>query len=449
MALTIQNYLENCTAVINPSTVETNSNVFITITANNGYVLNNMPFFYISLSGFQVSKRFENFSYNNDKTVATININLATEFTTTQQNNLQYLRLYGQAQQLPTNIIDVEIETANNCNVLAPTSVDTLNEKLSITITANENYIFQTAPYIDVYGVDVNDRYYLELNTENTEATINFNFSDFYNEPYLSDLRGVSIVANAAPNITYRNYGAINVYVVNYQNLNDFANQRFSYVNNEKINLGDFIISLKNFYFNIDNNKLLPTTIKCGNHETNINAFTPVENIFEFDFGTITILPTYNNILDYQREMKIFLPFYGFANFSNDYINKEINLKYFIDIVSNKGVAKLIHNNIILETFDLTPTLDINFKYLNYFDLNNNTVNLQSLEPYVYIKSYNGFVPTDNADDNENITLYGMPQETFIKIKRIRRLYTYSNDYLFSKEEFDMLENELKNGVFI
>lgn len=448
MALTIQNYLENCTAVIEPSTVEKNSNVFITITANNGYVLNNMPFFYISLSGFQVSQRFENFTYNVDKTVATININLATEFTTTQQNNLQYLRLYGQAQQLPTNIVDVEIETANNCSVTAPTSVDTLSENLTITITANENYIFETPPRLTITGGGIEDNFNFVLSEDSKTATINFIFSDHYESSELGDILGIFVNATANPEIIYRNYGAINVYKVNDTILNQFAAKRFQTTQLEKINLGDNVITLKKYFFNISNT--VPNNIKCANYDTLISASTPLENIFIFDCGNITILPEQNNALDFENEMQIFLPFYGFANFSNDYINKEINLKYYINIVTAKGEIKLFYNNICVESWQITPCIDVNFKFLNYDNLENNSNDLKGLIPYIIVKRFNGFCSAFNSDNRNVVRINTLTTNKFYKFDNVTNL---NLPYLVNKSaletEYNLIIQQLKDGVFL
>lgn len=447
MALTIQNYLENCTAVIEPSTVEKNSNVFITITANSGYILDNMPFFYISLSGFQISQRFENFTYNTDKTVATININLATEFTTTQQNNLQYLRLYGQAQALPTNIVDVEIETANNCNVTAPTSVDTLNENLSITITANENYIFETPPRLTITGGGIEDNYNFVLSSDSKTATINFIFSEHYESSDLGDILGIFVNATANPEIIYRNYGAINVYKVDDNILNQFATKRFQITQVEKINLGENVINIKKYFFNITNT--VPNNIKCANYDTLINASTPLENIFIFDCGNITILPEQNNALDFENEMKLFLPFYGFTDFSNDYINKEINLKYYINIVTAKGEIKLFYNNICVESFEITPCIDVNFKFLDYDNLENNSNDLKGLTPYVLVKRFTGYCSAFNSD-NRNIIIRNLTNNKFYKFDNITNL---NLPYLANKSaletEYNLIIQQLKDGVIL
>lgn len=448
MALTIQNYLQNCTAVIEPPTVEKDSNVFITITANNGYVLDNMPFFYISLNGWQVSQRFENFTYNENKTVATININLATEFTTTQQNNLQYLRLYGQAQALQTNIVDVEIETANNCNVTAPTSVDTLNENLSITITAYENYIFETPPQLTITGGEIEDNYNFVLSEDSKTATINFIFSDHYESSELDDILGIFVNATANPEIIYRNYGAINVYKVNDTILNQFAAKRFQTTQLERINLGDNVITIKKYFFNISNT--VPNNIKCANYDTLISASTPLENIFIFDCGNITILPEQNNALDFENEMQIFLPFYGFANFSNDYINKEINLKYYINIVTAKGEIKLFYNNICVESWQITPCIDVNFKFLNYDNLENNSNDLKGLTPYVIVKRFNGFCSTFNSDNRNVVRIDTLTKNKFYKFDNVTNL---NLPYLVNKSaletEYNLIIQQLKDGVFL
>lgn len=446
----VQNYLVNATT--NITTVNPTDNLNIVITANQGYEFTNESNLYVNVAGYRISDRYTNFTYSNNNTVASININLKQIYIDDDvpPSDLHYLRFYGTAQAVHVNTPDVIIDRQENCTINAPSEIP-VNSILNITATANENYIFETAPYITISGAGISplqNKFYLTLSNDNKTATISFDFSEHYTESELNDITIIGIFAVAAPEIVYRNYGAINVYKVNDNILNQFAAKRFTDGQQlTPLNLGDNVITIKKYFFNIS--ETVPNNIKCANYDTLINAATPLENIFIFDCGNITILPVQNNALDFENEMQIFLPFYGFANFSNDYINKEINLKYYINIVTAKGEIKLFYNNICVESWQITPCIDVNFKFLNYDNLENNSNDLKGLTPYVLVKRFNGFCSAFNSD-NKNVRINTLSRGNFYKFDNITNL---NLPYLASKSaletEYNLIIQQLKEGVIL
>lgn len=446
----VQNYLKNATT--NITTVSPTDNLNIIITANAGYRFESDSNLYVNVSGWRISDNYTNFTYSNDNTVATININLKQIYIDDDvpEDDMYYLRFYGTANAISINTPDVVIDKQENCTINAPTEI-AINSILDITATANENYIFEIAPFITISGAGISplqNKFNLTLSDDNKTASISFNFSEHYNESELNDITVIGITAIAAPEIIYRNYGAINVYKVNDNILNQFAAKRFTDGQQlTPLNLGDNVISIKKYFFNINNT--VANNIKCANYDTLINAATPLENIFIFDCGNITILPEQNNAIDFENEMKIFLPFYGFADFSNDYINKEINLKYYINIVTAKGEIKLFYNNICVENFEITPCIDVNFKFLNYDNLENNSNDLKGLTPYILVKRFTGFCSAFNSD-KRNITIKNLTANKFYKFDNIINL---NLPYLANKSaletEYNLIIQQLKEGIII
>lgn len=112
------------------------------------------------------------------------------------------------------------------------------------------------------------------------------------------------------------------------------------------------IVSCKVFPFSIDSNP--DTSIVLGNVDTGIfgNPINENEN-FIINVGNFKIPKKYGNWLDYEMtQIGIFLPMSGFHELStNEYMNKTLNVKYYIDIIT--GVCKIVlyADNIAVEEF--------------------------------------------------------------------------------------------------
>lgn len=112
------------------------------------------------------------------------------------------------------------------------------------------------------------------------------------------------------------------------------------------------IVSCKVFPFSINGNA--DTSIILGNVDTGIfgNPINENEN-FVIDVGNFKIPKKYGNWLDYEMtQIGIFLPMSGFHELNtNEYMDKNLNIKYYVDIVT--GVCKIVlyANGIAVEEF--------------------------------------------------------------------------------------------------
>lgn len=290
--------------------------------------------------------------------------------------------------------------TLENCGVTPDLETITETDEVTIILTANENYEFVTRPYIIIWGVGQSQLFF-DIIENGAKATLNVNFDDY-------NINVVDLYAVAEPKTAYKDFGAINVYKVGFTELNNFALKRYLTQSQtiddqkiiNKIDLGDYIISLKRFY-----NDLGQTTanvIHAANYDTEINAQTPLNDIIEINFGNLNIPEFNENDIDYLYDINIFLPFIGLQSLNKDLAGKTIKLKYEINILSGKGSAKIflveteiienkeVTNEILLNIFDCEPYDEVIFKPpTNAY--NNTTLNFRSsygFEPYIIIKYF-------------------------------------------------------------
>lgn len=428
--------LTNCTA-------DTNYLDSLTASDTANFVLTAVSGAYFSSSNRPtlVGTRLDNSTY-------TLTLNLRNSNTEAYINNIPMSNL--QSYVLNGNAIKNLIEFDNNLNNCTSTNdfenigeLDTVNFEL----IADSGYIFEVAP---VLQISIAGSGITELNftiTENsTKAVLTVDFSEY------EDILICGIVATADPSVNYRNYGSINVYNVDFNILNSFAALR--YVNETQTgynvlkDYADYVISLNRFYFPITNT--LPNVIKLANYDTNINANTPLNDIITLDFGNVTI-PQYNaDICDYETEIKLLIPFYGFYNISNDYIGKTIFLIFDVNIINGKGIAKLICDNIIFDCINIEPCTEVLFKpkiNMNINTENLNARNLYGLTPYLYVKYF----------DSENQNIYNVDNERkilnevngFAKVNEIilNQSILTAAQFITDSEKTELL-NILQNGVY-
>lgn len=428
--------LTNCTAdteYLNSLTENDTANFVLTANAGGYFSSSNRP----KLTGV----RLDNSTYT--LTLNLRNSNIEAYINNIPLSNLQSYTLTGSAI-LPLIEFDNNL---NNCSSENDFENIGENDTVNFELTANEGYIFEVAPVlqISISGSGITELNF-NITENNTKAVLTVDFSEY------EDILICGIIANAVPAVSYRNYGTINVYNVDYNILNEFAALR--YVNETETgynvlkDYGDYILSLNRFYFPITDT--LPNVIKLANHDTNINATTPLNDIYTLNFGEVYI-PTFNaDICDYETEIKLLIPFFGFYNISNDYIGKTINLIFEVNIINGKGIAKLICDNIVFDCINIEPCTEVLFKpkiNMNINTENLNARNLYGLTPYLYIKYFDSENKNIYNVDNERKTLNEITG--FAKINEIilNQSVLTSSQYITDNEKTELL-NILQIGVY-
>ena len=338
----------------------------------------------------------------------------------------------------------------SNCTTNAPEYITDTDTSINITATANENAVFNVAPYIHYFDWQGQLHEILfEVSSDKKTANAVFNVQSIGFE----NIQSIRITADAEVITPYSGkYGTINVYCVSNENLEEFSTKRFIHVSNDmqvnEIDLGKYVSALRKVYIEIV--EVANDVIKCGNYNTNIAVKTPLNDLFTFDCGYITI-PSHNgNITDFETQINIFLPFVGFITLSAEYVGKKIYLEYVCNLITANAVAKLYCDDICFDVYECNISNDIIYKTsdtenelknVGSIDFNMNV--LKGLTPYAVVKyfdSTNNHLYNSACEREQISNIHG-----FAKLEELKNF----NSDTITKSEKDLLIKLLADGVII
>lgn len=303
------------------------------------------------------------------------------------------------------DVVDI-IQTLTNCTVDTPIPeyVESgVPYTLKVTLIANDNTEFSTDKipkflYVDESG-HTNKKVFI-ISEDKKTAT---------GEIDLGEWQEITIEAEANPvEVVGQQHGAINVYLVTLDELEQFSAKRFvkgkeidGTVIYETIDLGAYVNRIRRVYTNIGASST--DVIRCGNYNTDVSCHQPAQDKITLDFGTAQVPAHNEDNTDYESEIQVFLPFAGFVNLNNDYAGKTISLQYVINVITGNGVAKFSCNGVVFQVEDIKPSSEI--IYLSPSDTVKtiggdewNEMLYYGLEPYIYCKWYEGVNSGRNND---------------------------------------------------
>ena len=330
-----------------------------------------------------------------------------------------------------------------NCEVTGekPTGV-AVGTPLNITVAAVENAILKSLQiqYQDDFG---------EIKTVNGDidetgktGTVSYTLTD-------SKLPEITVAAVAEIEVppTLKSYGAINVYKVTMENLGDFSKKRFFTATdgtNGIVNLGTYVNRIKRVFVSVPT--ISNDTLKCGNYDTKINVTVPNTDVVVVNFGNVTLTGTNENLHDYDSEIRLFIPLFGFIDIDSKYINKTVNLTAKVNIITGNGIILLSCDGVPFHFENVSFSRDVLYKTadekVNLIGGEEwNEQNLYGFEPYFIITSTPSVNPTVNST-NENVTIgdvTGFAQFENMNLNSVELLET----------EYNEIINQLETGVYL
>lgn len=358
---------------------------------------------------------------------------------------------------LTGEFVDVAHITANLTNCYAdPPLPDWLQfgETLNINIKANPNTEFHpdddtekpTLTWHDENG----DYQFMDLTvSEDKQTATGTKVLD-------ADLSNFAVNADAFPvAVVGEQYGAINVYLVTLDELEEFSGKRFFKETGtdpstgapkyENIDLGAYVNKIRRVYTNIGASGT--DVIRCGNYNTGVSCHQPAQDKITLDFGT-AVVPAHNeDNTDYESEIQIFLPFAGFVTLNTDYAGKTIALQYVINVVTGNGVALLSCNGVVFQVEETEPSSEIIYlspstqvKTVGGDDWNE--MLYYGLEPYIYCKWYES---ASNGRNNDRQTGILGDFRGFNVFDDLTPIHTAE----MLTEEQEMIYAALSDGVYI
>lgn len=307
-------------------------------------------------------------------------------------------------------------------------------------------------------------------NAELTE--IRANFTNEYGDPVVSNgtisedkqtgtvtfelttgATDLTVYANADAVIppTIKNYGAINVYIMTLENLDEFSKKRFFKPTGEsdtgttysEVNLGEYVNRIKRIFATVPVGG--DDVLKCGNYNTGIKVKYPDSDIMLLDFGNVELTGTNGNNEDYNAQIQMFIPCRGVVSIDSNYIGKTVNLAIKVNVITGDAVALLSCDGVTFQIESFSLSRDVIYRLGT--DLNVvggeqwNEQILYGLEPYVLItENLTVNVPVNNTQENVTVKdVTGFAQFENVNLNAANLLVG----------EYDEIISQLETGVYL
>lgn len=344
--------------------------------------------------------------------------------------------------------------TVNNmtgCNVtgLKPYYIE--NETVNVIATANGKTHFdkENLPVANWEpSIGGAEQHPFVLSNNGKTATLNFTFPNDKEE--VSDST-FTLLGGTVPDTEVTGYGSINVYLVDTKTLDDFSKIRFTKKLNENYeyeyyDIVEYVNRLHKVYVDVPN--VSPTSLKLANFDTSINTNSVDDSKIHVDFGNVLLPVNSDSGNDFNATIQCFIPFVGFVSVDSDFIGKEINLSYDIDLITGYCAYNLSCDGITINNGTANCSSEIIYKTLandgisTIGDLSDTNTVLMGFEPYITIKYFEQLnVPVNNTTEQKRIgDVTGFAQFENVNLST-------NNSMLV--DEFNEIVSQLANGVYL
>lgn len=253
----------------------------------------------------------------------------------------------------------------SGCTTVTKPTYCFIGEPLTITLTADSGNIFDDAPKCTISGYNsLTGGREVQMTISEDKLTATGAITPTVNDWYII----VDGVANPQSTPT-KKYGFINAYILNEQNLKDFATARFVPYTGDSAStkedpisydLGDYINRVKRFFFPIE--KGSTSKLMCGNFQIDTNVFNLANDTKVIDFGSVTIPNTTQSAADYDTDLNMFVPFLGLVTLPVDLIGCTVSLQMRVNLLGGGGVYVLTCEDRIVWTDEVQPCTDVLFR---------------------------------------------------------------------------------------
>lgn len=405
----------NCTSDIASGSYYQGDSITVTLTPNNGYGFKNIPV------------------CSDSSAIITENIDGTVTITFTVSQNTTITAVAN--EYFTIDISNVYNATTNASGYHYNGITETL------VVTANNGYYFDIVPtftYQDNYGswhtLDFSPIDDSEYPTE-FELTTTFNV---HSTPYID--------ASAIVIPPINNVGIVTIYLPTATILRKLSKQRIQNgTYSDYIDLGLYITDMFKLFIDID---IAGTQqIVLGTYNTQIVCDVTTDDVVTVDCGSIVVPQYYYNVMDYQNTyIRMYLPLYGFVEIETSKVmGKTISLFYKVNLLNAKTLIVLTDDSDnIIETwetnsgFRMPYILNNDNKPLSDFD--SNASYMYGFTPFIEITRDLDY-STDNYKSNKDAYV---ALNTLSGFQQIELTY---HDIEASKEEIDMIIEQLRNGV--
>lgn len=245
-----------------------------------------------------------------------------------------------------------------------------VGEPLTITLTADSGNIFDDAPKCTITGYNsLTGGRAVQMTISEGKLTATGTITPTVRSDDADDwFIVVDGVANPQTTPT-KKYGFINAYVLNEQNLKDFATARFVPYTGDSAStkedpisydLGDYVNRVKRFFFPVE--KGSTSKLMCGNFQVDTNVFNLASDTKVISFGSVDIPNVTQSTADYDTDLNMFVPFIGLETLPVDLIGHTVALELRVNLLGGGGVYVLTCEDRIVYTKEVEPCTDVLFR---------------------------------------------------------------------------------------
>lgn len=245
-----------------------------------------------------------------------------------------------------------------------------VGEPLTITLNADNGNIFDDAPKCTITGYNsLTGGREVQMTISEDKLTATGTITPTVGSADADDwFIVVDGVANPQSTPT-KKYGFINAYVLNKQNLEDFATARFVPYTGDSAStkedpisydLGDYVNRVKRFFFPVE--KGSTSKLMCGNFQVDTNVFNLASDTKVISFGSVDIPNVTQSTADYDTDLNIFVPFIGLETLPVDLIGHTVALEMRVNLIGGGGVYVLTCEDRIVYTKEVEPCTDVLFR---------------------------------------------------------------------------------------
>lgn len=266
------------------------------------------------------------------------------------------------------------------------------NEFYTITLTANDNCFFpkHSCKFINSDGATS----YMNITNNGRNAICEF------------VANGKQTIIGNALYLTDNKYNYISIYKPTIEQVDTLLKQQYIEGRNGNIlNLNDYIIKLNKCYYNFES--VGSENIYLGEFNSNIYCQKIDNSIKIIDFGSVFIPELYQNSLDYESKLSIYLPFIGVISLDIRFMNKSVNLIYKTNPINGDTIALLYENGNEFELGKCNIYFQTPIKYnnssiyiLNYIE---NPMFIMDKTPYIEIITNEMFGVNPNYGYDNNM----------------------------------------------
>lgn len=256
------------------------------------------------------------------------------------------------------------------CTPVAQPTYCFVGEPLTITLNADSGNQFDEPDKCKLIGYSpIAENYIVPMTISEDKLTATGTITPTVGSADRDDLIiEVHGVANPQSAPT-KKYGFINAYVLNEQNLEDFATARFVPYTGDvgstkedpiSYDLGDYVNRVKRFFFQVD--KGSSSKLMCGNFMVDTNVFNLASDSKVLSFGSVEIPNVTQSTADYDTELNLFVPFIGLESLPVDLIGCTVALEMRVNLLGGGGVYVMTCDDRIVWTKEVEPCTDVLFR---------------------------------------------------------------------------------------